>query len=108
MAVRYFGLREGLQRLSFCAFYQFLFWIDCTAQKIVAKSPTLVVTPQYFKQNKSALLKEIPHQTEADHKITIRVTGCGIEFVSARHRRIEMFCLEENPCLPDSRVDKEI
>ena len=108
MVVRYFGLREGVQRLSFCAFYQFLSWIDCTAQKIVAESPTLVVTPQSFKLIKRTLLKEIPHQTESDHKITIRVIGCGIEFVSARHRRIEMFCLEENSSLPNSGVDEEI
>lgn len=53
------------------------------------------------------LLEEIPHQSEANHEIAIRIIGCGIEIITG-HSGIEMFRFEKNSGLANSGVNKEI
>ena len=67
---------------------EILLWNE-VEQEIVANSTTEFSTDCFVPRNdvnegtpKKSLLEEIPHQSEANHKVAVGVVWCGIEGVS--------------------------
>ena len=72
-----------------------------SAQKIVAHSTTLVVTPR-------TSLEKIPYESESYDEVAVWVIWCGVEFVFACPSGIEMFGFQKDAALADSGIDEEI